>query len=31
MRKNRREISDQIELNQEWQDARKSLAPELSS
>ena len=26
MRKNRREISDQIQLNQEWQDVRKSLA-----
>lgn len=26
MRKNRQEVSDQIQLNQEWQDARKSLA-----
>ncbi len=26
MRKNRKEISDQVQLNQEWQDVRKSLA-----
>lgn len=26
MRRSRREVSDQIQLNQEWQDVRKSLA-----